>query len=90
MKKRCLFIDRDGTLVIEPYDEQIDELKKIRFLPGVFTQLGRIARLLDYELVMVSNQDGLGSVSFPEDTFWPSHNFILDARAKALKIASIL
>lgn len=79
MKKRCLFIDRDGTLVEEPFDEQVDALDKIRFLPGVFSQLGKIAQQLDYELVLVSNQDGLGTDSFPEDTFWPSHNFILEA-----------
>ena len=79
MKQRILFIDRDGTLVEEPHDEQVDALEKIRFKPGVFRWLGLIAERTDYRLVMVSNQDGLGTDSFPEDTFWPAHNFILDA-----------
>ena len=79
MKTRCLFIDRDGTLLEEPYDEQVDALEKIKFLPGVFLYLGRIAKLLDYKLVMVTNQDGLGTDSFPEDTFWPAHNKMLQA-----------
>ena len=76
-KKRVLFIDRDGTLILEPEDEQIDAFEKLQFYPGVFTYLGRIARDLDYELVMITNQDGLGTPSFPEDTFWPVHNFIM-------------
>ncbi|MEM1000739.1 MAG: histidinol-phosphatase, partial [Bacteroidota bacterium] len=75
--KKVLFIDRDGTLIREPADEQIDSFAKLEFLPGVFTYLGRIARELDYTLVMVTNQDGLGTDSFPEDTFWPVHNFIV-------------
>ncbi len=79
MKQRILFIDRDGTLVEEPHDEQIDSLEKIRFKPGVFRWLGLIAQRGDYRLVMVSNQDGLGTPSFPEDTFWPAHHFILQA-----------
>ena len=79
MKQRILFIDRDGTLVEEPHDEQIDALEKIRFKPGVFRWLGLIAERTDYLLVMVSNQDGLGTPSFPSDTFWPAHNFILQA-----------
>ena len=79
MKQRILFIDRDGTLVEEPFDEQVDAIEKIRFKPGVFRWLGLIAERTDYRLVMVSNQDGLGTDSFPEDTFWPAHNFILDA-----------
>jgi len=76
-KKRVLFIDRDGTLILEPEDEQIDTFEKLQFYPEVFTYLGRIARDLDYELVMITNQDGLGTPSFPEDTFWPVHNFII-------------
>ncbi|WP_297696389.1 bifunctional histidinol-phosphatase/imidazoleglycerol-phosphate dehydratase HisB [uncultured Eudoraea sp.] len=76
-RKKVLFIDRDGTLIVEPPDEQTDSLEKIVFYPGVFNYLSRIARELDFELVMVTNQDGLGTVSFPEKTFWPSHNFIL-------------
>lgn len=76
-KKRVLFIDRDGTLILEPEDEQIDAFEKLQFYPEVFTYLGRIARDLDYELVMITNQDGLGTPSFVEDTFWPVHNFIM-------------
>ncbi|WP_297795802.1 bifunctional histidinol-phosphatase/imidazoleglycerol-phosphate dehydratase HisB [uncultured Eudoraea sp.] len=76
-KKKVLFIDRDGTLIVEPADEQIDSFEKISFYPEVFGYLGRIAKELDYELVMVTNQDGLGSDTFPETTFWPVHDFIL-------------
>lgn len=72
--KKVLFIDRDGTLILEPPDEQIDSLEKLEYFPGVFTWLGRIARETDYELVIVTNQDGLGTDRFPEDTFWPAHN----------------
>ena len=77
MKKRILFIDRDGTLIHEPADEQVDDFSKLRFVEGVFQHLGFIRRHLDFHFVMVSNQDGLGTDSFPEDTFWPVHNFIL-------------
>ncbi|MGB5202850.1 bifunctional histidinol-phosphatase/imidazoleglycerol-phosphate dehydratase HisB [Eudoraea sp.] len=76
-KKKVLFIDRDGTLIVEPPDEQTDSLEKIVFYPGVLSYLSRIATELDFELVMVTNQDGLGSETFPENTFWPAHNFIL-------------
>lgn len=75
--KRVLFIDRDGTIIEEPADEQIDSFEKLRFLPGVLTQLPLIRRMTDYELVLVSNQDGLGTASFPEETFWPVHRFVL-------------
>jgi len=75
--KKVLFIDRDGTLIIEPPDEQIDSLEKLEYYPGVFTWLGRIARETDYELVIVSNQDGLGTDRFPENTFWPAQNKIV-------------
>ena len=75
--KKILFIDRDGTLILEPEDEQIDSYEKLRFLPGIFYWLGKIVRELDYELVMITNQDGLGTDSFPEDTFWPTHNLML-------------
>jgi len=75
--KKVLFIDRDGTLAMEPKDFQLDSLDKLIFYPEVFTYLGRIALELDYELVMITNQDGLGTNSFPEDTFWPTHNFLL-------------
>lgn len=76
-KQRILFIDRDGTIVEEPHDEQVDALEKVKFTPGVFRNLSFIKQKLDYRLVMVSNQDGLGTESFPEDTFWPAQNFIL-------------
>jgi len=72
--KKVLFIDRDGTLIIEPPDEQIDSLEKLEFLPGAITWLRKIAERSGYELVLVSNQDGLGTDSFPEETFWPAHN----------------
>jgi imidazoleglycerol-phosphate dehydratase/histidinol-phosphatase len=72
--KKVLFIDRDGTLIIEPPDEQIDSLEKLEYYPGVFTWLARIARDSDYELVIVTNQDGLGTPRYPETTFWPAHN----------------
>lgn len=75
--KRVLFIDRDGTIIKETVDEQIDAFEKMIFYPKVFTFLGKIAKELDYELVMITNQDGLGTDVFPEDTFWPVHNFIL-------------
>jgi imidazoleglycerol-phosphate dehydratase/histidinol-phosphatase len=75
--KKFLFIDRDGTIIAEPPDEQVDSFNKLEFLPGVFTWLGRIARELDFELVMVTNQDGLGTSSFPEEDFWPVQNFIV-------------
>lgn len=77
--QKILFIDRDGTLIIEPEDFQIDALEKLEFYPKVFQYLARIVQELDYELVMVSNQDGLGTDSFPEDTFWPTQNAILKA-----------
>ncbi|MFV0521819.1 MAG: bifunctional histidinol-phosphatase/imidazoleglycerol-phosphate dehydratase HisB [Mangrovibacterium sp.] len=77
--KRVLFIDRDGTLNKEPFDEQVDALEKVEFLPKVFKNMTQIATNLNYELVMVTNQDGLGTASFPEETFWPAHNFILKA-----------
>ena len=75
--KRLLFIDRDGTLIKEPADEQIDAFEKLEFVEGMITNLAFIRKNLDFEFVMVSNQDGLGTESFPENTFWPVHNFIL-------------
>lgn len=77
--KKVLFIDRDGTLILEPKDEQIDSLEKLEFYPGVFYWLARIAKENEFELVMVTNQDGLGTNSFPEDTFWPAQNKVLKA-----------
>ncbi len=79
-KPRILFIDRDGTLVVEPpVDYQLDSLEKLEFVPGVFKAMNFIASTLDFRLVMVTNQDGLGTTSFPEDTFWPAHNKMLQA-----------
>jgi imidazoleglycerol-phosphate dehydratase/histidinol-phosphatase len=75
--KKVLFIDRDGTLALEPEDYQLDAFDKLIFYPQVFTYLGKIAKELDYTLVMVTNQDGLGTESFPENTFWPVHNLLL-------------
>ncbi len=77
--QKILFIDRDGTIVDEPHDEQVDALEKIHFTQGVFRNLSLLRQKTDYRFVMVSNQDGLGTESFPEDTFWPAHNFILEA-----------
>ena len=81
MKKRILFIDRDGTLIEEPADEQIDSFEKLKFVKGMFRNLAFIREKLDFDFVMVSNQDGLGTDAFPEDTFWPVHNFILQTLA---------
>ena len=89
--KRILFIDRDGTLVEEPHDEQVDAIEKIRFKPGVFRWLSFLREKTDFRFVMVSNQDGLGTPAFPEDTFWPSHNFILESlRGEGITFDDIL
>ncbi|RXQ95876.1 bifunctional histidinol-phosphatase/imidazoleglycerol-phosphate dehydratase HisB [Ancylomarina salipaludis] len=81
-KKKVLFIDRDGTLIIEPpIDFQVDSLEKLEFYPGVFRGLGKVASQLDFELVMVTNQDGLGTDSFPEADFWPAQNKMTEAFA---------
>lgn len=80
--KKVLFIDRDGTLIIEPPDEQIDSLEKLEYYPGVFTWLGRIARETDFELVIVTNQDGMGTDRFPESSFWPAHKKMISAFEK--------
>ena len=75
--KKVIFIDRDGTLIMEPPEDfQVDSLEKLEFLPKVFRALYNIRKNLDYELVIVSNQDGLDTDSFPEDTFWPAQNKI--------------
>ncbi len=79
MPKKVLFIDRDGTIVLEPENYQLDCLSKLEFYPNSFQYLAKIAKELDFELAMVTNQDGLGTSSFPEDTFWPTQNFILKA-----------
>jgi imidazoleglycerol-phosphate dehydratase/histidinol-phosphatase len=81
--KKILFIDRDGTLALEPpVDYQLDSFEKLAFYPKVFQYLGKIAKELNFELVMVTNQDGLGTKSFPEDTFWPVHNFLVNTFEK--------
>jgi imidazoleglycerol-phosphate dehydratase/histidinol-phosphatase len=72
--KKVLFIDRDGTILANPPDEQVDSFEKMEFLPGVISALAKITQETDYELVMVTNQDGLGTSSFPENTFWPVQN----------------
>ena len=80
--KKVLFIDRDGTLIIEPQpDQQVDSLEKLSFLPHVISNLKKINEELDFELVMVTNQDGLGTTSFPEETFWPAQNKMLETLA---------
>lgn len=81
LRKRLLFIDRDGTLILEPEDQQIDSFAKLKFYPGVLQYLPKIARELDFELIMVSNQDGLGTDSHPENHFWPVHNFVVETLA---------
>lgn len=90
--KKVLFIDRDGTLVIEPpIDFQLDSLVKLEFYPGVFQHLSRITKELDYTLVMVTNQDGLGTDSFPETTFWPTHTKIIQAfKNEGIEFAEVL
>lgn len=89
--KKLLFIDRDGTLIKEPEDEQIDSFEKLVFVEGVFRNLSFIRKNLDFEFVMVSNQDGLGTESFPEDTFWPVHNFILQTlKGEGIEFDNIL
>ncbi|SOU87160.1 bifunctional histidinol-phosphatase/imidazoleglycerol-phosphate dehydratase HisB [Tenacibaculum dicentrarchi] len=75
--KKILFIDRDGTLIKEPADEQTDSFEKLEFYPKVFQGLSKIAKELDFELVLVTNQDGLGTEVYPENTFWPVHNFVM-------------
>lgn len=78
MSKRILFIDRDGTLIMEPpVTNQLDQFSKLEFYPHVFEYLAKIVKELDYELVMVTNQDGLGTDAFPEDAFWPIQNFVI-------------
>lgn len=90
--KRALFIDRDGTLVLEPpVDYQLDSLEKLAYYPKVFRNLYFITQQLDFELVMVTNQDGLGTDSFPEDTFWPAHTQMLNAfKGEGIRFDDIL
>jgi imidazoleglycerol-phosphate dehydratase/histidinol-phosphatase len=89
--KKVLFIDRDGTLIHEPSDtHQVDSLEKLEFIPGVFTALGGIASAGQFELVMVTNQDGLGTDSFPERDFWPAQNKVVQAFAnEGIRFAAI-
>lgn len=78
MKKRVLFIDRDGTIIVEPpVTQQVDSLEKLEFIPYAISSLASLARLGEYEFVLVTNQDGLGTESFPETDFWPAHNSML-------------
>jgi imidazoleglycerol-phosphate dehydratase / histidinol-phosphatase len=80
--KKVLFIDRDGTLIKEaPPAYQLDDFSKLEFYPGMFYYMRKIATELNYELVMVTNQDGLGTPSFPEETFWPVHNLVMKSLA---------
>lgn len=82
--KKVLFIDRDGTVIVEPpITRQVDSIELLKFLPGAIPALARIVREGDFELVMVTNQDGLGTASFPEETFWPAHNRMLAELAEA-------
>ena len=77
--KPILFIDRDGTLIKEPADEQVDSFTKLEFYPKVFQYLGKIAKELNFEIIMVTNQDGLGTEGYPEENFWPIHNFVIQS-----------
>ena len=89
--RRILFIDRDGTLIKEaPPTYQIDSFDKLIFYPGMFEYMGRIARELDYELLMVTNQDGLGTPGFPEDSFWPVQNFVMQSlEGEGIRFSSV-
>jgi imidazoleglycerol-phosphate dehydratase/histidinol-phosphatase len=88
--KKVLFIDRDGTILTEPADEQIDRFEDLQFLPGVISALSKIAEETDYELVMVTNQDGLGTELYPEETFWPVHNKMLQIlKGEGIEFAEI-
>ena len=90
--KKVLFIDRDGTLVIEPpIDKQLDSLEKLEYYPLVFQYLSKICKEMDYELVMVTNQDGLGTASFPEENFWPAQQHIIKAfENEGIQFAEVL
>ena len=89
--KQALFIDRDGTILVEPEDEQIDSFDKFQFVQGVIRNLYFIRKKLDFEFVMVSNQDGLGTSSYPEADFWPTHNLMLNTlRSEGIEFDDIL
>jgi imidazoleglycerol-phosphate dehydratase / histidinol-phosphatase len=88
--KKVLFIDRDGTIITEPKDEQIDSIEKMTFLPGAISCLSKIALETDFEFVMVTNQDGLGTDSYPENTFWPVQDKILEIlKGEGIKFSEI-
>ena len=89
--KKVLFIDRDGTIIVEPpITEQVDSLDQLGFLPGAITSLYKIASEGEYELVIVTNQDGLGTQSFPEEKFWPAHNMMLKIlEGEGIKFAEV-
>lgn len=77
MKRKVIFVDRDGTIIVEPVEDmQVDSLEKLEFVPGAISALRSLAAL-DYDMVLASNQDGLGTASFPEETFWPAHGKML-------------
>ncbi|MGB2088614.1 MAG: histidinol-phosphatase, partial [Psychroflexus salarius] len=79
--KTVLFIDRDGTIIAEPKDEQVDDFSKLEFLPHVITALQKITQSTNFELVMITNQDGLGTDQYLEKDFWPIQNFIVNTLA---------
>jgi imidazoleglycerol-phosphate dehydratase/histidinol-phosphatase len=88
--KKVLFIDRDDTIIAEPANGLADTVEEFRFLPGVITALSKIVKETDYELVMVTNQDGLGTETFPEDMFWPTHNKMLQIlKGEGIEFAEI-
>jgi len=91
-RKRVLFIDRDGTLIKEaPPTYQLDAFEKLTFYPDVFKYMRCIATELDYELVMITNQDGLGTDVFPESSFWPVHNFVMETfKNEAINFSEVL
>ena len=89
--QKILFIDRDGTIISETIDEQIDSFEKLIFLPEVYYYLNKISKQLDYQFVMVTNQDGLGTDSFPEDSFWPVQNYVINSLAnEGIEFADII
>lgn len=88
--KTVLFIDRDGTIISEPADEQIDSFSKLKFLPKAISSLAKISQITDFELVMITNQDGLGTSAYPESDFWPVQNFIIETlKAEGISFSEI-
>ncbi len=88
MLQKLLFIDRDGTIIVEPTDYQVDSMEKLQMMPGAVEALSWIAANLDYTLVMVTNQDGLGTPSFPEEQFWPAQNEMVEILREARVVFS--